>query len=210
VIEVEIWSDYACPFCYIGKKLFEQALAQFSKRGEVKVIYKSFELDPSAPKSQNKNIYEVLAKKYGRSVEWAHEANKNVVAMAEGVGLKFHMEKIIPTNTFDAHRLSHLAMDMGFEEKIQDLLFSAYFTEGKDLSNHKVLKEIASQVGMDEKAVSEALEGKKKTEDVRNDENEARELEITGVPFFIFNRKFAVSGAQPTEIFLEALKRSSN
>lgn len=209
MIEIELWSDFACPFCYIGKTTFEKALAQFSKKDQVKLTYRSFELDPAAAKSQKVSIYEVLAKKYGQSLEWAKASNERVTQMGAEVGVHFAMEKVIPTNTFDAHRLAQLAQNKGFASQAQDALFGAYFTEGKDLADQKVLKEIGLRIGLDAKDIDLIFSSDELVKSVRDDEETASELQIQGVPFVVLNRKYGVSGAQPADAFLNFLNEAS-
>tara|TARA_B110001454_G_C12723218_1_gene435891 strand:+ start:8594 stop:9205 length:612 start_codon:yes stop_codon:yes gene_type:complete len=196
-----------CPFCYIGKRNFENALSQLPRLEGVTISYRSFELDPSAAKDQKKSIYEVLAKKYGKSIEWAQEANKSVVNTAAAVGLKFNMDKVIPTNSFDAHRLSHLALKHEKQNLILEKLFAAYFTDGKDLSNHDVLIEVATSIGLPKDDVMDMLKSDAYTAEVREDEEMAHEGGISGVPFFVFNRKYAISGAQPPQAFADVFKK---
>lgn len=203
MIDVEIWSDFACPFCYIGKAHFEKALSGFGQ--PVNVTYKSFELDPSAAKSQKVSIYEVLAKKYSQSIEWAKKSNERVKQMGSDAGLSINPEKIIPTNSFDAHRLSWLAKTEGLQAKIQNELFAAYFTHGLDIADPAVLKKIGVSVGLDAKRVDEVLNSDEFADAVREDEDEASQLGVQGVPFFVINRKYGISGAQPTEVFVQAL-----
>lgn len=209
MIEIELWSDFACPFCYIGKTTFEKALAQFSKRDQVQLTYRSFELDPGAAKSQKLSIYEVLAKKYGQSLEWAKTSNERVTKMGADVGLHFEMSKVIPTNTFDAHRLAQLAQSEGLGSKAQDALFAAYFTEGKDLADLKTLKEIGLGIGLAAERIDQMFNSKEFTTPVREDEETAAELQIQGVPFIVLNRKYGVSGAQPADAFLNFLNEAS-
>ena len=204
MIEVEIWSDFACPFCYIGKTHFEQALQQFEGRDQVKVFYRSFELDPNAPKSQKKSIFEVLAQKYGQTLEWAQKANERVVNMGAECGLNFRMDQIIPTNSFDAHRLNHLALEKGVQTQFQDSVFKAYFTEGRDIARSEELLPIGERAGLGKDEILAVLNSGRYENEVRADENQAQEYGISGVPFFLYNRLYAVSGAQPTEAFLEA------
>jgi predicted DsbA family dithiol-disulfide isomerase len=205
MIEVEIWSDIACPFCYIGKRNFERALEIAGKKDEVKIVYRSFELDPTAEKGRRVAIDEVLAKKYGRSVEWARKMNENVTQTAASCGLKFEMSKIVPTNTFDAHRLSHLAAKHGKQALAQEHLFAAYFTEGRDIADPETLKGIATSLDLPANEVEEMLRSESFAADVREEESMAQELGIQGVPFFLFEGKLAVSGAQPPEVFTRAL-----
>lgn len=207
-MQVEIWSDFACPFCYIGKRNFESALQLEARGSEVEVVYRSFELDPRAEKSQRVSIDEVLAKKYGRSVEWAHKMNENVTATARSVGLTFATDNIIPTNSFDAHRLNHLAARFGRQASFQDLVFNAYFTEGRDIASSEVLKSLAEAAGLPGEEVEELLDGDAHAIDVRNDEKTASEIGIEGVPFFLFDGTLAVSGAQPVEVFTDVFKEA--
>lgn len=207
MVEVEIWSDIVCPFCYIGKRNFESALKQLKNSEQVEVSFRSFELDPSAQKSQKQSIYQVLAKKYGKSIEWAQEANKSVVNTGAAVGLKFNMDTIIPTNSFDAHRLTQFALTQQKQNQLLEKLFAAYFTEGKDISNHDVLVEAATSVGLAKSDILNVLNSDAFTAEVREDEEMAHEGGISGVPFFVFNRKYAVSGAQPPESFMEVFKK---
>lgn len=210
MIEVEIWSDFACPFCYIGKRQFEMALEQFPKKDQVQVTFRSFELDPEAAKSQKISIYEVLAKKYGRDIEWAKKANQNVIQMGAQCGIQFEIEKIIPTNSFDAHRLNHLATENGLQDQMQEALFQTYFTDGKDIAQPEVLKAIGIKVGLKEDQINKMLGSDEYTTEVRQDQEEAQEMGISGVPLFLFNRRFAVSGAQPAEVFVKALEQASS
>lgn len=209
VIQVEIWSDFACPFCFIGKRLFDKALQQFEHKSSVELIYRSFELDPRAEKSQKVSIYEVLAKKYGRSIEWAQQANQNVIAMGRENSIQFAIDKIIPTNSFDAHRISILARKKNLSLEWQEAAFAAYFTDGKDIADFNVLTDLAVQIGLDPSEVQQILSTNANIEEVRNEEAEAQNLGISGVPFFVFNRKFGVSGAQPSEVFLKALQKAA-
>lgn len=205
MVEVEIWSDFACPFCYIGKKHFEKALQKFGNSEKVKITYRSFELDPKAPKSYPKSIYEVLANKYGQTVEWARNANERVVKIAEACGLDFQMDRVIPSNSFDAHRLNQLARAKGVQDEFQESLFKAYFTEGLDIAKEPELLKLGERAGLNPEDIKNVLQSKDYAAEVREDEKQAREFGITGVPFFLFNRQYAVSGAQPPETFLELL-----
>ncbi len=210
MIEVEIWSDFACPFCYIGKRHFELAMEQFEKKGQVRITYRSFELDPQAQKSRTENISQVLAKKYGQSLDWAKKANERVVQMGQGCGLDFQMDKIIPSNSFDAHRLNHLAQTKGLQAAYQDSLFKGYFTEGKDVAKPDDLVSMGKRAGLAENEMRGILGSEKYAADVRQDESQAQQYGISGVPFFLFNKEYGVSGAQPVEAFLQALRELSN
>ncbi|NHN32139.1 DsbA family oxidoreductase [Paenibacillus agricola] len=207
-MNIEIWSDFACPFCYIGKRRFEAALEQFPNRDGVTVIYRSFELDPSAARDVNQNVHEMLAAKYNMSPEKAREMNQGLVTQAESVGLTFHFDSLILTNTFDAHRLSHFAAKHGLMKEMTERLLKAYFTDSKHVGDHDVLTALAVEVGLDEAAVAQVLTGDEFTAEVRSDEQEANTLGIRGVPFFVINRKYAISGAQASEVFLEAMQKA--
>lgn len=206
-IEVEIWSDFLCPFCYIGKKNFEKALSKLEDSSHIKVIYRSFELNPAAEKSQNISIYEYLAQKYGKTLEWAKEANQNVINMGIQSGIKMNMDLVKPTNSFDAHRLAHLALKNGKQSELSEILFEMNFTLGKDIADYQVLKEAGVKAGLKESEVTALLSSNQFEDDVRDDERTAQEFGISGVPFFVFNRKLAVSGAQQPESFVQVFKQ---
>jgi predicted DsbA family dithiol-disulfide isomerase len=210
MIQVEIWSDVVCPFCFIGKKNFEAALKAYAGPEKIEVVWKSFELDPNAKKSQQIKIYELIAKKYRQSVEWAKENNQRLTAQGKTMGIDFDFEGIIPTNSFDAHRLSHLASLENKQNETAELLFKAYFSEGKDIASHSVLLEVAKQAGLNIERAKQILESKDLESEVRSDEEEAQQLGISGVPAFVFNRKLLVSGAQPVEAFLEVFEECKN
>jgi protein disulfide-isomerase len=203
MIQVDVWSDVLCPFCYIGKRHFEKALEQFSDRDQVKINWHSFQLDPFAQKNTGQNIYEMLAKKYGRDVEWAKSANERVIMMAKESGLNFEMEKMTPTNSFDAHRLIHLAKTQNLQDQIHERLFSAVFIEGKDISDHATLIQIGKAIGLDEKIVDQMLKSTDFKEEVNRDRDQAVAGGINAVPAFVFNQKYLVSGAQPVETFAQ-------
>jgi predicted DsbA family dithiol-disulfide isomerase len=208
-MKIEVWSDFVCPFCYIGKRRLEEALALFPFRDQVEVEFKSFELDPYSPKYNGKSIHEVLAKKYGMSLDQAKQANLNVGQQAANVGLTFHFDSMKPTNTFDAHRLTKFAKTLKKEGKVTEKLLYAYFSESQDLGDHKTLAEIAVAAGIDREETLAVLQDQSAfANEVRLDEAEARNYGISGVPYFVFNQKFAISGAQPTEMFSNALQKA--
>lgn len=205
-MHIEIWSDYVCPFCYIGKRRLEMAMNELPFQKEVSVEYKSFELDRNAPKNSTQSIHEELAKKYGMSVAEAKKMNESVAEQARTVGLHFRFDNMRTTNTFDAHRLQKYASTVG--KDITEKLLSAHFTEGKYLGDHQVLLDIAVLSGLDKEKVLEVLnDGEAFADLVRNDEYEASRFGISGVPFFLINRKYAISGAQPVETFKQALQK---
>jgi predicted DsbA family dithiol-disulfide isomerase len=206
-MKIEVWSDFVCPFCYIGKRRLEKALEQFPQKDQVEVVFRSFELDPNAKKSYDMTIHEIIAKKYGITIEQAKKTNEDIAKQAEAVGLTFRFESMLPTNTFDAHRLDKYASEHGKMLEMTERLLKAYFTDSKHISDYAVLAELASEIGLDREEVKHVLESNRYSEEVRKDEEEAAQLGIRGVPFFVINSKYAISGAQPTEIFLQALEK---
>lgn len=207
-MKVEIWSDFACPFCYIGKRRFEAALEQFANQAEVEVVYRSFELDPTAEKEPKQDVHAMLAAKYGMSREQAKQMNDNVANQAKAVGLTYHMDSVVPANTFDAHRLAQFAADRGKGEDMTERLLKAYFTDAVNLSDHQALISLAAEVGLDPEETSAMLASDEYADQVRRDQQEAAALGIRGVPFFVIDRKYGVSGAQPTEVFSQALEKA--
>lgn len=206
-MKVEIWSDIMCPFCYIGKRRFEAGLEKFAHKEEVEIVYRSFELSPNSPKDTNENVHEMLAAKYGMSVEQAKGMNADVGRQAKAVGLDFEFDTMILTNTFDAHRLIQFASEQGKGKEAAELLFKAYFTDSRHVGEHETLIEIAGQAGLSREEAAAMLAGTQYSDEVRADEEEARRLGVNGVPFYVINRKYGVSGAQPSEAFLEVLQK---
>ena len=204
-MKVEIWSDVVCPWCYIGKRRFEKALDQFDHRGDIEVEFRSFELNPSAPTDQQGNLEEALARKYGLSLEQARAMNARVVEAAAGEGLEYRFDIAKRSNTFDAHRMIHLAAAEGMQSAMKERLMAAYFMEGRAIGDRDTLVELAAEVGIDAEQARATLDSEEFADEVRADEREAGELGITGVPFFVINRRYAVSGAQPPELLLKAL-----
>ena len=207
-MKVEIWSDVACPFCYIGKHRFEAGLERFANRGEVEVVYKSFELDPNAPANPSYDLHDMLAKKFGVSREQAAAMNRQVAEGAQDTGIEFRFERAIPANTRDAHRLIKYAGEFGKSGEMAERLYKAYFTEGRHVGDVKTLADIAAEAGLDRDVAAEALNGGKYADEVVEDSREAGGLGARGVPFFVIDRKYAVSGAQSSEVFREALERA--
>ncbi len=206
-MKVEIWSDVACPFCYIGKRSFEDALSKFSDKDKVEVVYRSFELDPKTPKDVEQDVHDMLAAKYGMTRDKAKEMGQNVSRMAELSGLKFEFDTMILTNTFDAHRLTHYAAKYGKRPDMTEQLFKAYFTDSKHVGDHEVLAGLAEDIGLNKQEVLEVLASSEYTAEVRAEEHDAQQLGVNGVPFFVINRKVGISGAQSAEYFLNALKQ---
>lgn len=206
-MKVEIWSDYACPFCYLGKRRFEKALDLFKHKDEVEVIFRSFELDPSMSKEVQSSMQELLAAKYGMSLEEAKAANDRVAEQAEREGLVYKFATMIPTNTFDAHRLTQYAKKQGKMAEISERLFKAYFTDSLHIGDIETLIFLAQGVGLNGEEVSDLLKSDDYGEQVRTDERLAGELGIRAVPCFVLDGKYAVTGAQPTEVFLNTLEQ---
>ncbi|WP_269318188.1 DsbA family oxidoreductase [Exiguobacterium sp. KJ 601] len=206
-MKIEVWSDYVCPFCYIGKRRLEEALEQFPQADQVEVEFKSFELDPNAPTNDSRTIYEALATKYRMPIEQAKGTTAQVAAQAREVGLDYDFENMVVTGTLDSHRLTHYAKTVGKEKELSEALLQAYFVDAKHIGNHDVLLEIATSVGLERDAVRDVLTTDVYTEDVRAEEKRASDLGITGVPFFVFDNKYGVSGAQPTEAFKQVLEK---
>lgn len=205
-MKIEIWSDFACPFCFIGKKRFDTALASFPHKEQVEVIYKSYQLNPNAPKVVTQSSYESFAKSHNSTVEQTKQRFKMITESAKTVGLHFDFDKVQMTNTFDAHRVAKYAMSLG-QTSIVERLMSAYFEEGLNIADHETLIDIASSFGLDSTSVKSMLDSTNFTEDVKKDIQEARQIGVQGVPFFVINRKYGVSGAQDSTYFLQALNQ---
>jgi predicted DsbA family dithiol-disulfide isomerase len=207
-MKVDIWSDVVCPWCYIGKRRFEAALAKFEHRDEVEVVWHSYELDPRAPRRREGDQAERLARKYGMSLEQARASQDRLTGLAAAEGLDFRFDLAKSGNTFDAHRLLHLAHDRGQQDALKERLLAAYFIEGDAVGETDVLARLAAEAGLDPSEVQAVLDGDKYGDEVRADEEAANELGISGVPFFVVGGKFAVAGAQQADVFLAALERA--
>jgi predicted DsbA family dithiol-disulfide isomerase len=207
-MKIEIWSDIACPFCYIGKRNLEAALQEFAHADEVELEWRSFELDPQAPVESDSDMADLLAAKYGYSREQALAMNEQMSERARHAGLDFHMADIVPTNTLDAHRLIHLAARHGLQAQMKERLLHAYFTEGQHLGDTETLVRLASETGVPAGEAEAMLAGDDFKYEVRADQTEARDFSITGVPFFVVDRKYGISGAQPVEVFTQALEQA--
>jgi predicted DsbA family dithiol-disulfide isomerase len=207
-MKVEIWSDVVCPWCYIGKRRFESALAAFEHRDEVNVIWRSFQLDSSAPTTADGDPLERLVAKYGMSRADAERAQARVTATAASVGLDFHLDRARSRNTFDAHRLLHHALTAGKQSELKERLMAAYFVDGEAVGEPEVLARLATEVGLERSAVREVLDSDRFAAEVRQDELEARRLGISGVPFFVIDRTYGISGAQPSELMLSTLDQA--
>ena len=207
-MQVEIWSDVACPFCYIGKRKFEAAWERFPHRDEVKVAWKSFQLAPEAVTDPDRHINEYLADRKGWSLEQARQANERVARMAAEVGLAYDFDKVVVANTFDAHRLIQLARTLERDADMEENLFRAYFTEGGNVADPATLLALGRAAGLPEADVGRVLGGEEFAEAVRRDIREARQLGIQGVPFFALDRRYGVAGAQDSGVILQALEQA--
>ena len=196
-----------CPFCYIGKRRLENALADFPHRDQVDVQWRSFELDPAADPQPGVNQHERLAVKYGKSVAWAREMSANMTDMAAGEGLHFDFDRLVPANSLRAHRLVHLAARHGRQDAAKERLFKAYLEEGRDVNDPDTLTELGAELQLPAAEVTELLASDEFEPAVRQDEYEAQQIGVRGVPYFVFDDKYAVSGAQPTELFREVLDK---
>jgi predicted DsbA family dithiol-disulfide isomerase len=207
-MKVKIWSDVRCPFCYIGKRKFEMALEKFQHKNDVKVEWKSFELDPILITQPDVNATVHLSEIKGISKERANEMQQYVTQVAKEVGLHFNFDKTIVANSFNAHRLIQFAKSKGFGNEAEEALFKAHFIEGKNIDNKEVLLHIAINIGVDENETTKMLTSDAFAKEVKQDEMQAQDFGISGVPFFVLNDKYAVSGAQSPETFLKAMEQT--
>lgn len=207
-MKVEIWSDMVCPFCYIGKRRYEAALSKFAHADDIEIVWHSFQLNPilEVNKEKRESVYEYLAKAKGVSYEQSVKMHEGVEKMANEVGLEYRFDKAVVTNSQNAHRVMQMAQNNGLGDEAEEQLFKAYFTEGKDLNDVATLVQIGVEIGLDAKAVTTMLAGNDYIKEVTDDMQEANKLGINGVPFFVFDRKYAVSGAQPVDTFLQTLQ----
>jgi predicted DsbA family dithiol-disulfide isomerase len=206
-LTVEVWSDIVCPWCYLGKRRLEAAIAQFDQ--PVEVVWRSFELDPSAPAEREQPPAEHLAAKYGMSVEQAQASQQQLTDLAAADGLEYHLDRTRGGNSFDAHRMLHLAAAHGLQGAAKERLMRAYFTESLPIGDHDTLVRLMAEVGIDEDEARAVLQGDAYADAVRADEALAYRIGIQGVPFFVLNRRFGVSGAQPADVLLQALTRTA-
>jgi predicted DsbA family dithiol-disulfide isomerase len=207
-MEIKIWSDVRCPFCYIGKRKFETALAQFENKDDVKITWKSFELDPTLQTMEGVNIYDYFAESKGIQRAEAVDMFNNVTGIAREVGLNFNLEESVLANSFKAHRLIQLAKTRNIGDEIEEVLFRIHFIEGKNIDDDTVLISAGQAVGLEEEVIKAMLDSDDFESEVRIDQLEAQRIGIRGVPFFVFNDKYAVSGAQAPEVFLETLEKA--
>ncbi|WP_053826555.1 DsbA family oxidoreductase [Lascolabacillus massiliensis] len=207
-MKIEIWSDVMCPFCYIGKRNFETALEQFSNKNGIEVEWKSFQLDPSLPEVQDSNYTDYLMVSKGLGRPQVEGMLNNVTQMAKGVGLEYDFDRAVMVNSFKAHRVLQLAKMRGLGDAAEERLFRAFFTEGRNIADDDTLLELGKEAGLNETEIRSSLSDERYSDMVRQDIQEARAIGVTGVPFFVFNRKYAVSGAQPPQAFLQTLEKA--
>ena len=207
-MRVDIWTDVVCPWCYIGKRRFEKALADFVHRGDVEVVHRSFQLNPAAPKDRTSPRRESLKAKYRLSEQQVEAMNARMEQTAAEEGLHYDLAGGVTGNTFDAHRLLHLAHDRGRQDEVIERLYRAYFTEKRSLFDHESLVELAGEGGLDRDEVRRMLASNGYAAAVERDIDEARRLGATGVPFFVIDNRYGVSGAQPRHVFSQALDRA--
>ncbi|OAB40894.1 DsbA family oxidoreductase [Paenibacillus glacialis] len=207
-MQVEVWSDIACPFCYIGKRRIEAGLEQFANKDQVKIVYKSFQLNENAKKDITYDAYDSLSARSGMSREEAKAIHEGLAKQAEADGLDLRFDTLQLTNTLDAHRLLHFAALHGKNIEVAELLFKAYFTDCKHVGNHDTLIAIAAEAGIDPKATAKMLVSDQFTDEVRADHLEGNRLGVSGVPFYVIDRKYAISGAQPANVFLKTLEKA--
>lgn len=207
-MQVEIWSDIVCPWCYLGKRRFEKALADFPHRAEVTVVHRSFQLDPSAPADHTVDTTASLAAKYGMSPERVEQVQREMAQRAADDGLEYHLDGQRSGNTVDAHRLVHLAASRGLQDALVERLFRAYFSEQRSVFDATSLRSLALDVGLDADDVDAVLSGEKYADAVAADIEQAREYGITGVPFYVIDGRYGIAGAQPVEVLSEALAQA--
>lgn len=207
-LKIQIWSDIMCPFCYIGKRRIEGALAKFEHKDSVEIEWKSFQLDASFKASPDDKIVDHLAVKYGKDKSWAQNMVDNMTENAKNSGLDFHFEKAILANSHNAHRLLHLAKKHHLGNELKEQLLKAYLTDGKDVNDLETLIALGQAVGLEKTIVEEVLHSDTFSNEVKKDIDTAQKIGVQGVPFFVFDNKYAVSGAQPEDVFLETLQRT--
>lgn len=204
-MKVEIWSDTMCPYCYIGKRKYEQALAQFPHAAEIETVWRSYLLDPDIKKGEKIPQYDYMAQLRGWSKKEAIKMHDKLTKFAQSAGLDYHFDKVLAVNTLDAHRLVHLAKQAGLGSEAEEALFKAFFTDGKDISDRQTLINLGESIGLQGKQVADLLAGKDFQKEVLKECDEANQLGLDVIPFFLFNRKHILTGSQPVEEILEVL-----
>jgi len=207
-MKVEIWSDMVCPFCYIGKRHYEAALSKFAHANDIETEWHSFQLNPDLPADTHQNPYQYLAKAKGISYEQSVKMHEHVTGMAHNAGLTYNFDKAVIVNSFNAHRLLQMAKKHKLGSKAEEVLFKAYFTDGRNLNDVETLVQLGTDIGLKPEDIRSMLAGDTNTAEVHADLREAEQIGINGVPFFVFNRKYGVSGAQPADTFLNTLQHA--
>ena len=207
-MKIEIWSDVMCPFCYIGKRNFEKALTQFTEKEKIETVWKSFQPDASVPDIATESYEEYLVKRKGLSAEQVKGMLQNVTQMAREAGLDYHFNRSVMVNSLKAHRLIQFAKTRKLGDEAEERLFHAFFTEGKSIADIDTLTQLGVEIGLDATELQVAFTDERYAYQVNQDIQEARQIGVNGVPFFVFNRKYAISGAQPPQAFLETLRKS--
>ena len=208
-MNIEIWSDMMCPFCYLGKRRLEEALSRFPEKEKVEITWKSFQLNPGMKTDPGKNITQYLMEMKGWSLEQTRQAHDRLTKAAAEAGLLYDFDRAVVANSFDAHRLVQLAKARGLGDAMEERLFKGYFSEGANIADPATLLLLAKEAGLEEGESKSVLESDAYSAEVKADVREAQQLGVTGVPFFLFDRKFAVSGAQDTSVFLKALEKAA-
>lgn len=207
-MKVEIWSDVMCPFCYMGKRKFELALAEFEHKDKIEIVWKSFQLMPELEKDTPADLEKIFVEKKGIDIDQMRQMNTQLTQAGKQVGIEYNFDKTLTVNTFDAHRFLQFAGEKGKADEAEEVLFRSYFTDGKNVGDYNLLIQLGKEIGLDENTLKTALENGSYADKVRADIYEARQVGVRGVPFFVFNRKQAVSGAQEPEVFLQTLEKS--
>ncbi|MDR8390041.1 DsbA family oxidoreductase [Aliifodinibius sp. S!AR15-10] len=207
-MKIEIWSDLVCPFCYIGKRKFEHALEQFEHSDGIEIQWRSYELQPGLQTDGSKSQYEHLADRKGWTLDYSKQVHDQLTETAKGAGLNYNFDKAIPANTFNAHRLSHLAEKHVLQDEMEERLFRAHFTDGKDINDDETLVELGVEVDLPEEEIRDMLQSDLYADEVKDDIRKAHEVGVQGVPFFVFHEKYSISGAQPSDLFLATLQKA--
>ncbi|MDR2285782.1 MAG: DsbA family oxidoreductase [Sphingobacterium sp.] len=207
-MKIEIWSDIMCPFCYIGKRKLEKSIETLPNKDAIEIEWKSYQLNPDLQTDTSQNINDYLSTHKGMSLEQAQQMSQQVTQMAAVEGLEYHMDKAVVANSFRAHVFAHFAKKYGKQLEAEELLFKSYFTEGKNVDDIAVLKALATQLGLDENELARVLKSGELDDEVKMDIHEARQIGVQGVPFFVYDRKYAISGAQPNELFVQTLEKA--
>ena len=207
-MKIEIWSDVMCPFCYIGTRKIEKAIDQFPQKSQVEIEWKSFQLNPNMETDTSKNVIEYLAEVKGIPLEQAKAMNNHVTQMAAGMGLTYNMNEAVVANSFNAHRFTHFAKTKGKQLEAEEALFKAYFTDGLNTDDLNTLAELSQSIGIPKKETLNMLNSNQFADEVNQDILESRQLGVQGVPFFVFDRKYAISGAQEDQVFTNTLAKA--